>query len=127
MKLHLTVPLPPPLNNAYFTDKESGRRVLSTAGRKYKKLIVQHVRQTRFAQTPRPKSTRYAMTYVLYFPDRRRTDLSNRPKLLEDAIAEACGFDDAAVDDIRITRGPLDKARPRCDVTIEVLHATSEL
>lgn len=127
MKLHLTVPLPPSVNHLYFTDKRTGRRALSSAGRKYKKLIVQHVRQTRFAQTPRPKSARYAMTYVLHYPDRNRRDISNSIKCLEDALAEACRFDDSHVDDIRITRGQLDKARPRCDVTIEVLDATAEL
>lgn len=119
--LCITCPLPPPLNNAYFTDRRNVRRVLSAAGRQYKNLIKQHVGRTQFAQAERPKGTRYAMTYVLYFPDNRRTDLSNRPKLLEDALAEACSFDDSAVDKIVIARGGIDKLNPRCDVMIEIL------
>ncbi len=119
--LRLTVPLPPSLNNAYFTDKRTGRRVLGTEGRRYKKLIIGMVQQTRFAQVQRPKTTKYKLHFVFYFPDNRRTDLSNRPKLLEDAVAEACSFDDSQVVDIHIQRGPNDPQRPRCEVSIEVL------
>lgn len=46
----------------------------------------------------------------------RRTDLSNRIKILEDTVAKVCGFDDSAVIFIQAAKVPADAERTEVEV-----------
>lgn len=117
MRLDLTAPIPPSVNKLYAT--VNGRRVLSKAGREYKHevgwLARAAVQVQRFDFAP---DDRLALHITIHFPDRRRCDLSNRIKVLEDGLAEAVGFDDQRIDDLHIVRGAVDRDRPRVEITL---------
>lgn len=53
---------------------------------------------------------------IAYFPD-RRGDLSNRIKILEDALNGVAWDDDSQVEAISIVRG-LDKKNPRIEIEV---------
>lgn len=102
--------LPPSANHAYFNLPRGGR-TLSTAGRRYKKETTTFIART----YPRELATmRMNEPYCVYFrlffeqdgilnktwpkeaKSRYKTvDVSNRVKLLEDALKDACGLDDS--------------------------------
>jgi Holliday junction resolvase RusA-like endonuclease len=124
--LTLTVPVPPSLNNAYTNGRGHGRRVLTSEGRDFKDMVAQlllcraepaHGFELAINQ-PKP---RIALSVRLWFPTKRRRDITNCVKLLEDALAETLGFDDCAVDRVLVERAGYDAMRPRCEVVIEVL------
>lgn len=93
-----------------------GRRVLSADGRAYKHTTAHEVRAA--AEGWRPGAARLGVLLTLHFPDRRRSDLANREKVLIDAIAMGLEFDDSQVDDLHLVRGAIDKAYPRCEVEL---------
>jgi hypothetical protein len=111
--------LPISLNNAY-TQGAHGRRVLVSEGREYKATISTVVRLIAAAEGfVVPPRTPIRLAFVFFFA-RNNRDGSNTPKLLEDAISDALGFNDVWVwESSWIKR--IDKRNPRCDVTIEVL------
>jgi Holliday junction resolvase RusA-like endonuclease len=115
--LTLTAPIPPSLNNAYTNGRGHGRRVLTKEGRDYKEYVASSLLGTQ----PLPDGARIGLAIQLWFPTKRRRDISNWVKLLEDALSEALGFDDCAVDRLLVERVGYDATRPRCEVTIEVL------
>lgn len=120
VKLTVTLPLPPSLNNLYPTVR--GRRVLSEEGRQYHHdaewIIVDAARKAAWRTRP---GQRYRLELVLYWSDLRRRDLSNTIKIVEDSTAAALGFDDTRIDELVVRRGPVDKERPRCELRIVVL------
>lgn len=120
-QLELTAPLPPSLNNAYATIR--GRRVLVTAGRDYKTEVLCILMRLPEARTfmQAAKGARLALTLRMWFKNRQRTDISNRVKLLEDALSEALGFDDCNVDILLVERAGYDKERPRAEVVLEII------
>lgn len=113
--LVLTVPLPPTTNNAY-SQGRNGRRFLVQSGKDYKADI--HDRVKIFSQGWRPTG-KLRLTIGLVFPDNRRADISNRIKLLEDALAEALGFDDRDIWQLYVWRSEPDKLNSRCEVRLE--------
>lgn len=120
MHLRLIIALPPTTNHAYATFK--GRRILSADGRSYKKDTALFVRYAAAqAGWQYAEGKRLAVSLYLHFPDKRRCDIANREKLAIDSIAEALGFDDTVIDDLRIVRGDMDKAAPRCEVELRML------
>lgn len=124
--LTLVVPVPPSLNHAYTRGRGHGKRVLAKEGRVYKATVAQillcRARPAGgFELAIGTPGRRIGLTLRLYFPNRRRRDISNCVKLLEDALGEALGFDDCTVDDLRVTRAGFDPVRPRCEVLVEVL------
>jgi Holliday junction resolvase RusA-like endonuclease len=116
--VQLFVPIPPSVNNAYTQGRGHGRRVLTAEARAYKADVIT---QARTAYPHWQPGEHLALTLRLYFKDKRRRDITNTIKLLEDALAEAFGFDDCRVDDIRITRAGIDAEAPRCWVVLENL------
>lgn len=124
--LTLTVPIPPSLNNAYTNGRGHGRRVLTGEGRDYKdavaSILLYKAQPSNGFETAigRP-GARIGLTFRLWFPTRRRRDISNCVKLIEDALAETIGFDDCAVDRVLVERAGYDAAQPRCEVIVEVL------
>lgn len=125
--LTLTAPIPPSLNNAYTNGRGHGRRVLTKQGRDYKADIAQLL-LTRaellngFELAIGRPERRIGLVLRLWFRTRQRRDISNCVKLIEDALAEELGFDDCAVDRLIVERVGFDAARPRCEVTVEVLQ-----
>jgi Holliday junction resolvase RusA-like endonuclease len=115
--ISFTAPIPPSLNNAYTNGRGHGRRVLTNEGRDYKERVAKSLLGTQ----PLPSGARINLSLRLWFRNRRRRDISNCVKLLEDALSEALGFDDCAVDRLLVERVGIDALRPRCEVTIEVL------
>lgn len=59
-----------------------------------------------------------AVTTVLYAPDRRRRDISNFNKFVNDALTGVVWVDDSQIDQITNIRGPIDRANPRLVVTV---------
>jgi Holliday junction resolvase RusA-like endonuclease len=59
---------------------------------------------------------RFTLSLTLHFPDKRRCDLDNRIKLVQDALSDALGFDDKQIDRLIVQRGEPDKQKPRCEL-----------
>lgn len=115
------LPLPPSLNNAY-VDRD-GRRRMSSEGRTYKARVALLVRQAAAAEGfTVPARAPLRLTFRFWFA-RNNRDGSNTPKLLEDALSEALGFNDIWVWASAWTKA-IDKQCPRCDVALEILTAT---
>lgn len=119
--------LPPSSNQAYInlpSHKKKGKpggkeeggmsrggRVLSSAGKAYKKEVINHIVKHHGMQTQQLKKNATIGCLIAYgFPDMyskgfpenaqwrfRKNDLANRPKLLQDAIVEATAFDDSQI------------------------------
>jgi crossover junction endodeoxyribonuclease RusA len=115
------LPLPPSLNNAYATYQ--GRRILSKEGRAYKAQAALLIRRAAADQGfIVPAATPLGLAFRFWFA-RNNRDGSNTPKLLEDALAEALGFNDVWVWRSAWTKA-IDKDNPRCDVSLEILSTT---
>tara|TARA_A100001201_G_C4077469_1_gene197781 strand:- start:837 stop:1163 length:327 start_codon:yes stop_codon:yes gene_type:complete len=83
--------------------------ILSRAGRKYREdaLWVIHTQVTNEIVF----SGRLQVVIEVYVPDRRKRDLSNIPKAVEDAITKSgkIWVDDEQIDDLRIVRREIKK------------------
>lgn len=90
--------LPVPLNNAFPTAK-NGRRFLSDEGEAFhawvKAMATAANAIQRFVYTP---GDRLSLTISMTPADKRAWDVDGRNKLLQDALAELLGFDDAVID-----------------------------
>lgn len=85
----LTLPWPPSVNHLYAV--VNGRKVLSAKGRDYIAEVARSVaRQTPCTFGP----LRIAYSAVAFPPDRRRRDLSNLVKIVEDSLTKAGVWDD---------------------------------
>ena len=66
-------------------------------------------------------SARLAVHYTYWFKDKRRNDLDNRVKLLNDSL-EGCLFDnDNQIDLMILERGGIDRVNPRVEIEIRVI------
>ena len=115
--MKLTLPFPPSSNRYWRTTVRGGwpHTYVSQEARQYRALAYWQARQ-RGAQ---PLDGEIRIKGVLYFPD-RRGDLSNRIKVLEDALQGACYHDDKQLVELHWFRA-IDKQNPR--VEIEILEA----
>ena len=129
--IHIHVPgLPPTTNHAYFDlvtgkgKKKIVKRVLTTEGRAYKAqttaYIVEHYPTVLNMFKP---NTPYGYIVQLCFPNLlnktwpeeaktryKKLDVTNRSKLFEDALAEACAIDDSAFLTARYDKAPGEEA-----------------
>jgi Holliday junction resolvase RusA-like endonuclease len=118
MQFVLELPLPPTTNQAYFNVPGRGR-VLSTAARKFKDKAVLSAAQARREQGWRYEpGARLSLSLEFHFARDGKRDLSNRLKLVEDALAKALGFDDSVIDLIILRRGEKCQ-REYCEVLLE--------
>lgn len=108
--MKLTLPFPPSANRYWRVFR--GRAVLSAEARKYKN----DVRLVNAKARPIGDGVSVQWSAVAYFPD-RRGDLSNRIKILEDALNGIAWDDDSQVEAISIVRG-LDKKNPRIEIEV---------
>lgn len=118
MSLSITLPIPPSVN-ALYRSIGRGRNILSKEGRDWYAKAVPMIQQQSCGWFVLGKAE---LALTIYYPDRRRWDLSNRIKALEDAITKAGVWkDDEQVVRIVAEKGPVDKDCPRCEVTITAL------
>ena len=102
MNVTLTLPYPPSVNHLYAV--VNGRKVLSAKGREYQ----QEVSATVFRQIGAANfgEARIAYRATVFPPDRRRRDVSNLVKIVEDSLTKAgIWCDDSQVDDMHWIRG----------------------
>ena len=120
-KLFISGPLPPSLNNAYYTGRD-GRRHLTKEAKTYKENIAETlmVNNAR-SMCPEPP---FSVHLHLRFKDKRRTDVSNRVKILEDAVFGYLGHDDSLVYDLHIWRY-IDRSKP--GMSMEIRHCSRDL
>lgn len=106
--LSLRLPFPPSMNSIWRAVPNRGM-ILSRAGRKYREdaLWVIHTQVT----NEKVFTGRLQVVIEVYVPDRRKRDLSNIPKAVEDAITKSgkIWVDDEQIDDLRIVRREIKK------------------
>jgi crossover junction endodeoxyribonuclease RusA len=125
-ELGLTLPLPPSINHQYATVQ--GRRVLSRAGREFKKLVAEEV-ENWLDKPPHADVTLFqrhylALTITFYFRSALRRDLDGGLKIAQDALCEALGVNDNLVIEIHLSKR-VDRHSPRIEVHLTALTAES--
>lgn len=102
--LLLELPLPPTINSYY--QYRGFRRFVGPEGKEFKAKVAQII-----GTIPvRFWDSRLALTIHLHFRDKRRQDISNRIKALEDALVQANLFDDdSQIDEEHIYRSSIIK------------------
>lgn len=96
-----------------------GRRFLTEEGRSYKDEAILRVKNAAAHANWEYQGGRIALYVHLTFATAKARDISNCVKVMEDAIAEALGFDDSVVDLLVVYRAGVDPARPGAVVLIE--------
>lgn len=123
MRLTIATDLPPTTNNAYrdFIVEGRVRRALTGDGKAFKAATGLRANAAASKAGWRyEQGQRLGLHLALVFPNNARADISNRIKLVEDAVAEALGFDDRVVDLLVVERCA--NGEPQCVVTLEVLR-----
>lgn len=102
-ELTLILPWPPSVNAMWRAVPRRGV-LLSKRGRQYRQAAVAAIANQTFGIAP--TQARLAVLMDVYPPDRRKRDISNIPKAIEDAITVAASVwcDDEQVDDLHIIR-----------------------
>ena len=106
--LSIRLPFPPSMNSIWRAVPNRGM-ILSRAGRKYREDAI-WVIQTQVSNDSL-MTGRLKVLMEVYVPDRRKRDLSNIPKAVEDAITKSGKIwnDDEQIDDLRIVRREIKK------------------
>jgi Holliday junction resolvase RusA-like endonuclease len=133
--LEFEVSIPPSVNNLYINrtwrDKKSGkrivRRVMTKKARSYKQAAAWEVKGAALESGWEYTGKRISFHMDLVFRDRRRRDITNCIKIVEDAAAEALGFDDTVVDVCLVRRMGVDKHNPRARVSIQEIESPNEI
>jgi crossover junction endodeoxyribonuclease RusA len=107
--------LPPSSNTAYPTNQRGGGRHLSKAGREWKRANA-----ALFLPAPSPPIQKYFVHIRLWFPDARRRDVGNYPKLIVDTLCEVWGIDDnwQVIPRLTVEAMGIDRERPRAELEI---------
>ena len=116
MKASVRLELPEPLslNRAYRTYQ--GRMLISREGREYKKAVAWIVAASRHRFE---KTARLKLEIVVHKSSKRRADLDNCAKLLQDSLADGGLYvDDSQIDDLHIVRGEVRKGDGSAIVTV---------
>ena len=93
--------LPPTVNHMHITAR--GRRFRSQECKDYQDYVVDKIIQCRACEEP--FSGRVALTLIFTAPDKRRWDISNRIKSIEDCLARAGVIkDDSQIDELTVRR-----------------------
>ena len=125
-ELVLVLPLPPSINHQYATVQ--GRRVLSRAGREFKRLVVEEVEDwlDKYPQADVALFQRHylALTMTFYFRSALRRDRDGGLKIAQDALCEALGVNDNLVIEIHLSKR-VDRHAPRMEVQLTALTAES--
>jgi Holliday junction resolvase RusA-like endonuclease len=131
--IDVLLPMPPSVNKAYVSLRN--RRILSTEGKLYKQAVRDKIGE-QYALTPLPnlENTPLELSIELTFTDvenagwskgkaknrYKRIDVSNRVKLLEDALFETLDVDDSLVFSLHVTK------RAGADASVRVIIRAHE-
>ncbi|HZC68045.1 MAG TPA: RusA family crossover junction endodeoxyribonuclease [Nitrospirales bacterium] len=121
--LRLLLPLPPSINHQYATVQ--GRRVLSSAGRRFKTLVGQEVlctlakRKSGHPLGQMQDGTPLALDLLFYFESKLRRDIDGGLKITQDAVCEALGINDNRIVEVTL-RKELDAAAPRLELSLHL-------
>ena len=100
--IHIVLPYPPSSNNLYAT--VGHRRVLSSAGRAYKKTVAECC-LIELVGVPLPLTTRLALILWISPPTRRHYDMDGKVKVVQDALQDAGVFvNDEQIDELHVYR-----------------------
>ena len=108
------------------SNQRNSRRGGRGHGWGYKRsLKAIHAHALTQTQPPRPMYPDQAVTMQCRFhpPDRRRRDVANYLKGLQDALEGACYTDDWQVVRTEIERDETDRERPRVEITIQEVES----
>lgn len=112
----LSLPYPPTMNHLHSVFR--GRKILSKVGRDYQTEVAIAVLK---AGRPRAEVGRLSVEIDVYPPDKRRRDIANVEKAINDGLVKAGVIeDDCLIDRLLITRMPVAKGG-RITVTISIL------
>lgn len=112
----LELPIPPSLNGGYWGFK-GHRRFLTSEAKEFQREVYYKAQ----AQPVRFGAANLELTIIVNFRDRRKADISNRIKGLEDALVHAGLMDDdSQIKALHVYAGPVVKGG-RCTVKINVL------
>lgn len=98
--------------------KGKTRNILSP---EYRQALAAASQLAAFQWTAPALKTSVGITVRLYEPDKRRRDVSNYLKLIQDALARIAFVDDSQIDDVHVMRGGLDRAKPRAEIEVREL------
>ncbi len=124
--LHLSLPLPPSINEQYVVVGKR-KRVLSKVANTWKKDARKALAMMRDKSVISPVEEHAFQTNLLgvymtfYFTTPMRRDVDGGVKITLDTIAEALRFDDRNVVDMHLTK-QIDPLHPRVEVDIETIH-----
>ena len=96
-----TLPWPPTLN--HYWRRVGARTLISQSGREYRRAICGLLAGGRGPRKP-PAGGRIALAMDAFPPDRRRRDLDNLPKAVQDSLAHAGVYEDDSQIDLLIVR-----------------------
>ena len=97
----LNLPFPPSVNTYY--RRGAHATYMSKQGREYKAAVADYIAES---GTPKLGAARLSMEIVLWPKDKRKYDIDNRIKAIQDSLQDAGVFDDdEQIDQINIYRG----------------------
>jgi crossover junction endodeoxyribonuclease RusA len=108
----ITAPFPPSINTVYTVHRN--RKIMSAKGRDYKYEVSQLLGKDR-----EPYKGPISCTYRFYRGDRRKYDVSNYVKVIEDCITDANYWvDDSQVVEMHIFKCEIDRENPRVEIEV---------
>ncbi len=121
--LTLTLPLPPSINHQYATVQ--GRRLLSSASRRFKTHVGQEVlcllaaRRRTVPTVHGLDGLRLALDLHFFFGTMLRRDIDGGLKITQDALCEALGINDNRIVEVSL-RKDVDACAPRMELSLRV-------
>ncbi|HWT40943.1 MAG TPA: RusA family crossover junction endodeoxyribonuclease [Dongiaceae bacterium] len=98
--ISLTLPLPPTINH-YYGQRPRGGRYIKPAGQAFRQEVAEIVAQAGYKTI----EGRVSLFVAIYPADRRRQDIDNRAKSLQDALTSAgVWLDDEQIDELHMVR-----------------------
>jgi crossover junction endodeoxyribonuclease RusA len=122
--LTLILSLPPSINHQYATVQ--GRRVLSSAGRRFKVHVGQELlcllahRRSPSTTIRVPERIRLALDLRFYFVSALRRDIDGGLKITQDALCEALGINDNRIVEVNL-RKDVDTVAPRMELSLRAV------
>ena len=125
-EVKLILPWPPSPNHYYRSmvmrgPKPRAMTYISEEGKAFQNNVKASIWKSLKA-VPTKIMGRLSVTVTLYQPNARSIDIDNRLKPLLDSLTKSGVWeDDSQIDCLQISRGPISRTNPRCEVTIEVI------